>query len=78
MRITFEELSNKEVVNICDGRMLGYVENLEINMVDGKIIALIVPGPTRCFGLLRSQEEYIIPFGKIVKVGDDVILVEQE
>ena len=78
MRITFEELSCKEVVNICDGKRLGYTENLEINMVDGKIISLIIPGPSKMFGLIQSQEDYVIPFGKIVKVGDDVILVEYD
>ena len=42
----------------------------------GLIHSIVVPGPPRFFGLLRSDEELVIPFNKINKIGDDVILVD--
>lgn len=73
---TFCELRRKEVINICDGARLGCICDLELDAFEGRITAIIVPGPTRFFGLLRSEEELVIPCSKINKIGDDVILVE--
>lgn len=75
-RTTFEELRHKEVINVCDGARLGCICDLEINICDGCILAIVVPGPPRCFGLLRSSEDFVIPFSWIKKLGEDVILVE--
>lgn len=38
--------------------------------------SIVVPGPPRLWGLLRSDEEIAIPYNKICKLGDDVILVD--
>lgn len=73
---TFCELRRKEVINICDGARLGNICDLEIDDCTGVINAIIVPGPCRMWGLLRSDEELVIPYCKINKIGDDVILVE--
>ncbi|MFR3363733.1 MAG: hypothetical protein ACLTV1_02940 [Christensenellales bacterium] len=35
-----------------------------------------LPGPPRFFGILRSDEELVIPYDRISKIGDDVILVD--
>lgn len=74
--MTFCELKCKEVVNLCDGSKLGNICDLEIDEKSGRIEAIIVPGPCRFFGLLRSDEELVIPFCKITKIGEDCILVE--
>lgn len=68
-------LRQKEVINVCDGRRLGLICDLEIDMCDGKIRALIVPGCGRFFGLFRDGNT-VIPWSRICKVGDDVILVD--
>lgn len=75
-KATFCELRRKEVINICDGARLGGICDLELDICAGTVLAFIVPGPTRCFGLLRGSEELVIPFCKIKKIGEDVILVE--
>ena len=43
-------LKCKEVVNICDGCRLGYVCDVELDLISGRIIALLLPGPCRFFG----------------------------
>lgn len=76
MKCTFDELCRKEVINVCDGRRLGFIDDCEIELCDGKILVIIVPSPPRCFGLIRGDRDNCIPFSRIVKIGDDVILVD--
>lgn len=73
---TFCELRRKEVINICDGARLGCICDFELDECTGVITAIIVPGPARLWGLLRSDEELVIPFCNITKIGGDVILVD--
>ena len=70
------ELREKEVVNICDGEKLGNVCDVDFDLRTGKICSLIVPGPCKIFGILGRDNEYIIPFECVKRIGADVILVE--
>lgn len=72
------QLRQKEVINISTGMRLGYVSDVEINFDTGKVEAIIVPGPSRFFGLFGHDKEHIIFWESIVKVGDDIILVNKE
>lgn len=72
------ELRQKEVINIADGKRLGFVSDVEINFSAGFIDAIVVPGPGRFLGLFGKQNDYVIPWKDIVRVGDDIILVEYE
>ena len=74
--MSFCDLRRKEVINLCTGARLGCICDLEIDRCTGAIQAIIVPGPPKFFGMLRSDEELVIPFSKINKIGDDVILVD--
>ena len=67
----------KEVINICDGCRLGYVDDVELRVPEGQVIAVIVYGPCRFFGLFGKGEEYYIPWECIQRVGDDIILVDK-
>ena len=69
--IGFCELKRKEVINVRDGARLGCVCDLEIECESG-----LVPGPPHFFGLLKNDEELVIPFSRISKIGGDVILVD--
>lgn len=69
------ELRDKEVINICDGRRLGYISDFEIELCSGRIIAVCIPGDTGYLGLKRG-EEMIIAWEKIKTIGEDAILVE--
>lgn len=72
------ELKQKEVINLSDGRRLGFVSDVEINMEDGRLEAIIIPGPGRLFGLIGKDGEAVIPWSGIKKIGEDIILVELE
>ena len=74
MRVT--DLSCKEVVCIRDGARLGYVSDVEVEVPDGQVCAIVVPGKGRLFGLLGRTEDFVIPWNAIRRVGDDIILVD--
>lgn len=69
------DLREKEVINSCDCKILGLVADVDIDLYTGKIISLIIPGPCKVFGFLGRENEYVIPYDCITKVGPDVILV---
>ena len=46
-RIT--DLHCKEVICVTDGRRLGFVEDVRIELPEGKVVAVIVPCPCRLF-----------------------------
>lgn len=72
----FSDLRLKEVVNVRTGSRLGRVCDLEIDMCTGQVLSVIVPGPPKLWGLVRNDEELVIPFCKINKIGEDVILID--
>lgn len=72
------DFRQKEVINIQDGRRLGTIIDMEFNLHEGRITAIVVPGASRWLGLLKSEDDLVIPWEKIKKIGDDVILVDVE
>lgn len=70
------ELRYKEIINVSNGHRLGFVSDAELDPATGQIGALIVPGPARFFGLLGREEDYVLPFGQISRIGEDIILVD--
>jgi YlmC/YmxH family sporulation protein len=70
------DLRQKEVINALDGLRYGFVSDLEIDEAEGQVQSLVVPGPGRVFGVFGREQEYRIPWEKIKKIGDDIILVE--
>ncbi|SFS50182.1 YlmC/YmxH family sporulation protein [Marininema halotolerans] len=76
--IKISELQEKDVVNISDGKKLGQIHDLELDLREGQIKALVVPSESRFFGLVTGGKETVIPWNRIVKIGNDVILVRLE
>ncbi|SEM45667.1 sporulation protein, YlmC/YmxH family [Mesobacillus persicus] len=69
------EFQIKDVVNVSDGKRLGNIDDIEINLDTGKIEAVIVGGAGRVLGLFGKDDEVVIPWQHILKIGEDVVLV---
>lgn len=72
------EMRQKEVINIRDGCRYGYVCDLEIDIEEGLIVKLIIPGPGKIFGVFGREQEYHIPWKNVKQIGEDLILVDIE
>ena len=76
MDCRFSDLRCREVINISTGTRLGYVGDALVDLKDGRIAALIVPGPARFLGLFGREDDYILPWPCITRIGPDIILVD--
>ena len=74
----FSDFRYKEVINVRTGTRLGYVCDAEFTSPEGRITALIVPGKPRYLGVFGREEDYVLPWECISRVGNDIILVESE
>lgn len=73
--VKISEFQIKDVVNISDGKKLGNIGDIDIDLTTGKIEAIIITGNGRVLGFFGKNEEVIIPWKNILKIGHDVILV---
>lgn len=73
--VKISEFQIKDVVNVSDGKKLGNIGDIEINLSTGKIEAVIVTGNGKVLGFFGRDEDIVIPWKNIIKIGQDVILV---
>jgi YlmC/YmxH family sporulation protein len=73
--VKISEFQIKDVVNVADGKKLGNIGDIEINLTTGKIEAVIVTGNGKVLGFFGREEDIVIPWKNIIKIGQDVILV---
>ena len=70
------DFKHKEVINIKDGKRLGYVQDVCADLQTGAITSIIVPGSNKFLSMISSNNDIVIEWDKIKCIGDDVILVE--
>ncbi len=70
------DLKQKEVINIKDGTRYGFVCDIEFEEKSGTIKSLIVPVSGKGLSMLKREQEYVIPWEEIKKIGDDIILID--
>ena len=70
------DFKHKEVVNINNGKRLGYVQDVCVDLETGTITSIIVPGSNKVLNLFSQNNEIVIPWQNIKCIGDDLILVE--
>jgi len=76
MAVKFTQLQCKEVICVSDGRRLGFISDVQVEIPEGKVCALVVPGPGRLLGVAGRRDDYIIPWSSIRRIGPDIVLVE--
>ena len=78
MLAKISDLREREIINIIDGRRLGPIKDIDVDVETGRITAIILPGPGKFLGFFGRNEDYIVPWENIVRIGIDVILVEAQ
>ena len=70
------DVKHKEVINIKEGRRLGFVQDVCADLESGTITSIIVPGSNKILNMFSNSNEIVIEWKDIKCIGDDVILVE--
>ncbi len=76
MRLTLNDLREKEVINLNDGTCFGYAGDVLIDTETKSVLALVIKGRARLFGLLGREDDIMISWEKIDTIGTDVVLVK--
>lgn len=71
------DIRRKEVINNKNGSRLGFVDDVEIDTQNAKLISIIIFGRPKFFGLLGHEEDIIIRWENIELIGEDTILVSK-
>lgn len=69
------DLQNKDIVNMIDGRKIGNIIDININL-EGKMESLIVEKSNFLVSMFSTKDEIEVKWDKIEKIGEDVILVK--
>lgn len=70
------EFQIKDIVNLSDGKKLGVLQDLEINLKTGQIEAIIISSSGKRMSFFQREDEIVIPWRKIKKIGEDIIFVD--
>lgn len=69
------EFQTKEVINVSTGRRMGIIIDVVIDK-EGNIKELILEEKRGSKRFMASKEESVIKWNQIIKIGDDIILVD--
>ncbi|MBE6777764.1 MAG: YlmC/YmxH family sporulation protein [Ruminococcaceae bacterium] len=72
-RIT--DMHDKEVINISDGMRLGFVDDVEVDTCTAQVVAIVIFGKGKCFGLFGRDKDIVISWKQIEVIGEETILV---
>lgn len=78
MTCRMDALRDKEVINVKDGGRIGFVSDVELDTKEARLTAVVVYGRLRLLGLLGREADFVIPWGDIVLIGEDTVLVRYE
>ncbi|TFB23287.1 YlmC/YmxH family sporulation protein [Filobacillus milosensis] len=70
------ELQTKDIINVDNGEKIGFINDLEVDVTIGVVLALVVTTRAKWFGLFGEEEELLIRWSNIERIGADVILVK--
>ena len=76
MSIKLSDLQCKEVICVRNGQRLGFVSDVQVELPDGQICAIVVPCPGKLPGLFGRKDEFVIPWRCIKRIGPDIVLVD--
>ena len=72
MEISLEELKEKEIINLSNGKNLGQISDIVVDLKKNLILGFIIEGNKKLF---KKSDEIYISLSQILTVGDDVVLI---
>ncbi|MBQ7541090.1 MAG: YlmC/YmxH family sporulation protein [Clostridia bacterium] len=77
MHCCVTDLRNKDVICRSDGKRIGSICDVDIDTCTGQVVAVVIFGRGRWFGLLGHEEDIRIRWEDIEVIGDDTIIVSR-
>ena len=74
MGCCLNDLKNKEVINITNGKRMGFVCDIELDTEDARLLSVIVPAESG--GFFGKRTGLRIPWACIEHIGEDLIIVK--
>lgn len=68
------DLQTKTIINVKDGKNIGSVIDVNIN-TEGNIESLVIEAPKKILAFSK-EDDMVVRWKEINKIGDDVILVD--
>ncbi|KRQ86575.1 PRC-barrel domain protein [Caloramator mitchellensis] len=74
--VSVSELRQMEIIDISQGKRLGFISDIIFDENLTRIEYIVVPPENGIFSLFKRKDEYLISWEQIKNIGIDVILVE--
>lgn len=65
--VKISDLRMREVINVMNGKKLGLIKDIEIDLDAGRIKSVVLPGNGRILGLFGRNDDVVVPWQKIKK-----------
>ena len=76
MHCCVTDMRYKEVINSSNGSRLGNVCDVEVDTCNGRLVAIVIYGNSKYFGLFGRTPDIRICWEDIEVIGEDTILVK--
>lgn len=73
--LRLSDIRDKEVINLYNGQRMGFISDFEVDLDKGSLVGIIIPGEGKVMSFFSKANDVIIHWNKIVKIGNDTILV---
>jgi YlmC/YmxH family sporulation protein len=74
--LLLSELESKDIINDNDGAKIGRIVDAEVDVATGRILNIRMQLGFRLINIFSTKDSAIIPWNKIIKIGNDVIIVD--
>ena len=75
--IRISDIMDKEVKNVKNGKRMGYITDIDMDINEGKIISFSIVGDGGINLFSRGSENQVVFWNDILKIGYDTIIVNQ-
>jgi YlmC/YmxH family sporulation protein len=73
--IRVSDIMEKEIINVKNGKRMGFITDIDMDINDGKIMSFSITGDGGRGFFSRGNEQETILWSDILKIGCDTIIV---
>lgn len=73
--IRVSDIMEKEVINVKNGKRMGFIMDIDMDISEGKVISFTIMGDGGRGFFSRGGEDQVIFWNDILKIGCDTIIV---